>query len=613
MDSSSEQDLGMMMGEPVTKETSSPAGALPTVLENEVQPNNNLLTPPRTSLSPDLHKVASANSIKLMGVPVTTNDPLGALVDSSPTMQKSATASELLQGKRKSLQDNILGSPFSSSTTEMSRSSTMPLTTDNDDMDQQNKSYFSMASIKNMTKSGTSKLTNFKKTAYFSSSAWMSPNSKESLNKGFSSLRSAYSSATSTISKRVEELREQQVTPSKIQAASSNPNLMNIKDQDEDTLSTNSETQRLQRPSEYGDQPDSWSNFTGQIWDQLWSYSYEKYMAQQQPSSNLNQGPQSLKSFYDLFEELYERMPSDIAAPTAMILAMTSCSQCKTCGSILYDEEIIAGWTAEDSNLNTRCPFCMKMMVPFLTIEVTDHRCQPMKITNGNVQVEKQERVQVPYLSPIVLRKELESILEREGDACLGDAECVNDHPIIYWNLLWFFERIGVSSHLAGLCLKASSLNKVDHDESWKDADHRNVSVKLHWDNVMFFEESGSPMYVQMDLENGGTDKNPIISMICDGVQNKDLLGPLKNLLDAREEEAEQEPKSNHRSIYREMMFVTLRSFGQTNIDLTAFDREFRRAVDRLPPDYQSLMTPSDRPPNNMTVICRKFFRELKI
>merc|ERR1712051_708992 len=68
-----------------------------------------------------------------------------------------------------------------------------------------------------------------------------------------------------------------------------------------------------------------------------------------------------------------------------------------------------------------------------------------------------------------------------------------------------------------------------------------------------------------------------------------------------------------HRSIYREMMFVTLKSFGQDNIDLTAFDREYRRAFDKLPAKYQSLLMPSDRPPNAVTVLCRKFFRELKI
>ena len=533
-----------------------------------------------------MHKVASATSIKLMGVPVTDNDPLGALNNHSTSpgsMQKSATASELLQNKRPSLQENILGSPFSNSSLEMSRSSTMPLSGENEeDQTGQNKGYFSMASIKNMTKTGTSRLASLKKNSYLSSGNWMSPNSKESLNKGISSLRSAYSSATSTISKRVEEFRE---TPSKMQGASSNPNLFN-QAKDEDTLSTNSDNRR---PSEFGDQPDSWSNFTGQIWDQLWSYGQYNPAVQ----SHLNQA-QNQKLFLDLFEELYEKMPTGVPAKVAMTLEMTSCSQCKNCNSILYDEEIIAGWTAEDSNLNTRCPFCCKLMVPHLTVQIIDQRSE--KDTKSSVQV--------PYLSPLVLRKELESILEREGDACLSDAECVNDHPIIYWNLIWFFERIGVSSHLPGMCLKKVSpeTNKDCEIDNWSQADHRNIQIKILWDNKIFYPESGTPLYQKSE------ECAEKVRMICEGVQTKDLLNPIKNLLEHRQE-------NSHLSIYREMMFVTLKSFGQENIDLTAFDREYRRAFEKLQheAESQSLLRPCDRPPNNATAICRKFFRELKI
>jgi len=33
---------------------------------------------------------------------------------------------------------------------------------------------------------------------------------------------------------------------------------------------------------------------------------------------------------------------------------MCSLSKCQSCGNLLYDEEIMAGWTSDDSNLNTR-------------------------------------------------------------------------------------------------------------------------------------------------------------------------------------------------------------------------------------------------------------------
>ncbi len=40
--------------------------------------------------------------------------------------------------------------------------------------------------------------------------------------------------------------------------------------------------------------------------------------------------------------------------PVAMEIEMSSLSRCQTCHALLYDEEIMAGWAADDSNLNTR-------------------------------------------------------------------------------------------------------------------------------------------------------------------------------------------------------------------------------------------------------------------
>ena len=37
---------------------------------------------------------------------------------------------------------------------------------------------------------------------------------------------------------------------------------------------------------------------------------------------------------------------------------------------MLYDEEIMAGWSADDSNLNTSCQFCHTKLVPFLQIYI---------------------------------------------------------------------------------------------------------------------------------------------------------------------------------------------------------------------------------------------------
>lgn len=57
------------------------------------------------------------------------------------------------------------------------------------------------------------------------------------------------------------------------------------------------------------------------------------------------------------------------------------------------------------------------------------------------------------YLSPLVLRKELESLVENEGSEVLALPELPAAHPIIFWNLLWYFQRLRLPSILPCLVL----------------------------------------------------------------------------------------------------------------------------------------------------------------
>lgn len=66
-------------------------------------------------------------------------------------------------------------------------------------------------------------------------------------------------------------------------------------------------------------------------------------------------------------------------------------------------------------------------------------------------------QVTVAYLSPLVLRKELESLLENEGEAVLAQPQFLDSHSIIFWNLVWYFQRLCLPSNLLQL-VKASPL-----------------------------------------------------------------------------------------------------------------------------------------------------------
>lgn len=172
-----------------------------------------------------------------------------------------------------------------------------------------------------------------------------------------------------------------------------------------------------------------------------------------------------------------------------MEVILTSCSQCHNCSALLYDEEIMSNWSAEDSNLNTKCNVCEKPTVPLLTVSIIQPGCTVS------------EPFSVPYLNPLVLRKELENILAREGDFCLTQANFVSEHPIIYWNLVWTFERINVQSHLPNLCLKNklvqsedSKIEENSEEKSKENVENDNTTSK---DNCMVPVENGTDPLTQ--------------------------------------------------------------------------------------------------------------------
>lgn len=139
----------------------------------------------------------------------------------------------------------------------------------------------------------------------------------------------------------------------------------------------------------------------------------------------------SLNAYPILPENLYSTEINDNNAEYDIKVQITSCCQCHNCSVMIYDEEIMAGWSAEDSNLNTSCHACEKSTVPCLDIQI---------VVDGKLkdQMKMSDSFSVPYLNPLVLRKELENILTEEGDSSLRKSTFVDEHPIIYWNLVWW-------------------------------------------------------------------------------------------------------------------------------------------------------------------------------
>uniref|UniRef100_A0A3Q3G2F0 DENN/MADD domain containing 4C n=1 Tax=Labrus bergylta TaxID=56723 RepID=A0A3Q3G2F0_9LABR len=276
---------------------------------------------------------------------------------------------------------------------------------------------------------------------------------------------------------------------------------------------------------------------------------------------------------------------------TFCICSCTFCSQCHSCEALVYDEEIMAGWTADDSNLNTNCPFCRTAFLPFLHVDIHSTSAQP---TDGmGTKRPNPKPVSVPYLSPLVLRKELETLLENEGDQVKHSHAHIIQHPIIFWNLVWYFRRLDLPSHLPGLILTSEHCNKgVQLPLTSLSQDSKQVYIQLLWDNVNLHQENGDPLYL---LWRTFSENSKSLAVKDSNVHilNANLNVSYVSCISCR-------------SIYRDILFLSLVALGRENID--AFDREYRLAYDELSAEQLKSLHRIDQPPSPSVQWCVKCF-----
>uniref|UniRef100_A0A4W6DJT4 DENN/MADD domain containing 4A n=1 Tax=Lates calcarifer TaxID=8187 RepID=A0A4W6DJT4_LATCA len=309
---------------------------------------------------------------------------------------------------------------------------------------------------------------------------------------------------------------------------------------------------------------------------------------------------------------------------------MSSCSLCKTCDCLVYDEEIMAGWTANDSNLNSTCPFCGTAFLPFLNVEIKDLRPQTrgghVCITQSRGQIvgnrlpSTSAPVTVPYLSPLVLWKELESLLVNEGDQAISSASIVDQHPIVFWNLVWYFRRLELQSNLPALILASQHCSHGDQiPQSVSCEDSKQVLVRIMWDNLRLHQDKVQPCYV---LWNTHCANSLVRSGLCEegqlftvellqgfvrSIKKSDVYQPMSQIIQLLGPEL---GFKRQRSLYRDLLFLALVALGKNNINIDAFDREYKLAYDRLTPNLVKLTHNCDRPPGAGVMECRRTFKE---
>ncbi|KAG7300228.1 hypothetical protein JYU34_015791 [Plutella xylostella] len=300
-------------------------------------------------------------------------------------------------------------------------------------------------------------------------------------------------------------------------------------------------------------------------------------------------------------DNLYPLQTETIDKDVEVLVYISSCSQCHQCLALLYDEDIMAGWAADDSNLNTRCTACGQLTVPALSVQIR---------RRGKPQA---ETLTVPYLNPLVLRKEFESILGREGDSCLCERGFVESHPIVYWNLVWFLERGNIGSHLPGLLC----------EEFRPDQEKQDCLVVCSWDWSRLHAEAGPALYTVwrewrrdhtrsralralLLTEQGARASHSVVQAVLDGLRGNNLAEALRKLAAWRETTSD---NMRYHSYYRDILFLALAALGEANIDLMNLQREYTRALEQ----FGGEIRPQDRPPSAAAVCCRHYFKRLRL
>uniref|UniRef100_A0A673JJ06 DENN/MADD domain containing 4B n=1 Tax=Sinocyclocheilus rhinocerous TaxID=307959 RepID=A0A673JJ06_9TELE len=273
---------------------------------------------------------------------------------------------------------------------------------------------------------------------------------------------------------------------------------------------------------------------------------------------------------------------------------MSSCSLCRSCNSLVYDEEIMAGWSSDDSNLNTTCPFCSAPFVPLLN---TDSSSETSSQSESSVpSVGGAPQVTVAYLSPLVLRKEMESLLENEGEAVLSQVQLLDSHSILFWNLVWYFTRLLTVFVCQG-------------------SEGTAVRVRLLWDTLTPDTEQWPPLHMLWKIHSKththtGHHNHPFSLSFLEEVLRWIGLNEVHKAITLFLDTVAKQPGTPRiqRSLYREMLFLTLAAMGKDHV--ASFDKRYKAAYVRLSSSLgrEELRRKRVQPPSPKAVDCRRCF-----
>ncbi|KAK6326400.1 hypothetical protein J4Q44_G00020450 [Coregonus suidteri] len=279
------------------------------------------------------------------------------------------------------------------------------------------------------------------------------------------------------------------------------------------------------------------------------------------------------------------------------------------------------------------CPFCSTTFVPLLNAEICDlgpvsSAHHSLERTNWNTEeVESAAKppggqeailghngVTVAYLSPLVLRKELESLLENEGEAVLAQGQLLDSHSIIFWNMVLVLPSPG----LPAICCSWFSSSHRWPTNIAQTSENSAVRVRLLWDTLTPDTDHWPPLYILWRIHSGVPMRNhswrrhnhPFTLVFLEEVLRWVGMNEVHKGITLFLETIAKQPGTPkiQRSLYREMLFLTLAAMGRDHV--AAFDKKYKAAYQRLSGSLgrEELRRKRAQPPSPKAVDCRRSF-----
>ncbi|VDN04276.1 unnamed protein product [Thelazia callipaeda] len=311
---------------------------------------------------------------------------------------------------------------------------------------------------------------------------------------------------------------------------------------------------------------------------------------------------------------LEDQIFASASTPNELIdVAISSASLCPACKMVVYDEDLMSGWSVDESNLNTSCVYCDCAFVPSLTIKICSREV-PVESSwylpssfgvgassdnashcNGDKEF-VDSQLSVPFLSPLVLRRELENLLT--GNCLLPvHSSLRHSNPIVFWNVLYYSRRLSLPTHFP----------------SWIG---QSVHVRCVYDVPVLHTDCTPLFFVNPSYKNGilpTSERNVSIwRHVVTALQQSSILRALQAILSENRNAVDNGKFPRRFPLFRDVQFVALDKFGSA-VDRDQLDEQYRSDFERLPPRILPMLPCSDYPPKSLSRICRKIFLPLDV